>query len=403
MKTLSSLECLEPRIAPSTLIVANLNDSGAGSLRAAIAASHDGDVINFKTGLAGYIHVKSDIAITDSITINGAGKITLDGGGAVQLLEVNDGNLNVLKTVNLNGLIFRNGFSGTVHGGAILDAETLNITDCIFKGNTSKSSGGAIAAENDGSLSVINSTFSNNWADVGGAIAAAGTSDVLIKGSYFSGNSASSLGGAFAFAGGWGGAQGPAVNSLKIVDSQFYKNTCSYGGAGWIQTGDTTTVSISGSSFSTNQAPGVNGGPSAIAFGVTSHSSVTLSNSIFENNISHGNTGALGISSQGSVVMNSCTVKNNTGANYGGGIYFYGFDGGSMLVKNSTILGNKAALYGGGIWLQHGTMTLDHTLVRANTAALGAGIYNEASLSGGTLNLIASIINGNTPDQIYVA
>src|SRR5690349_2394012 len=41
------LEALEDRLCLSTITVMNANDSGAGSLRAAVAAAQNGDTINF--------------------------------------------------------------------------------------------------------------------------------------------------------------------------------------------------------------------------------------------------------------------------------------------------------------------------------------------------------------------
>src|SRR5262249_26551463 len=46
------LEALEDRVVPSTLTVTNNTDSGAGSLRAQIAAANPGDTIDF----APYVH-----------------------------------------------------------------------------------------------------------------------------------------------------------------------------------------------------------------------------------------------------------------------------------------------------------------------------------------------------------
>lgn len=43
------LEALEDRIVPSTLTVENSNDSGVGSLRAAIAQAAPGDTIDFSS------------------------------------------------------------------------------------------------------------------------------------------------------------------------------------------------------------------------------------------------------------------------------------------------------------------------------------------------------------------
>ena len=54
------LEPLEDRSLPSTFTVTNMNDSGPGSLRAAVLAAdaHPGpDTINFKPGLSGTIRL----------------------------------------------------------------------------------------------------------------------------------------------------------------------------------------------------------------------------------------------------------------------------------------------------------------------------------------------------------
>ena len=47
------LESLEDRTLPSTLTVVNLNDHGAGSLRAELAQAHSGDTIVFAPQLQG--------------------------------------------------------------------------------------------------------------------------------------------------------------------------------------------------------------------------------------------------------------------------------------------------------------------------------------------------------------
>src|SRR5262249_35750736 len=69
------LEALEGRDVPSTLTVMNNLDSGAGSLRAEIAAANPGDTIVFAPGLDGQtIQLTSgELAITKSLTIQGPG------------------------------------------------------------------------------------------------------------------------------------------------------------------------------------------------------------------------------------------------------------------------------------------------------------------------------------------
>src|SRR5439155_20250069 len=69
------LELLEARDVPSTLTVTHNHDSGAGSLRAAIAGAHSGDTIVFDPGLNGQtIALTSDeLAIRKSLDIEGPG------------------------------------------------------------------------------------------------------------------------------------------------------------------------------------------------------------------------------------------------------------------------------------------------------------------------------------------
>src|SRR6516165_5357296 len=67
------LEALEDRFLPSTLTVMNTNDSGAGSLRAEIAAANPGDTINFAPSLNGQtINLTSgQLVINKNLTVQG--------------------------------------------------------------------------------------------------------------------------------------------------------------------------------------------------------------------------------------------------------------------------------------------------------------------------------------------
>src|SRR5262249_41709554 len=78
------VEALDDRCLPSTFTVTNLLDTGAGSLRAAVAAANanpGADAIDFAT--AGTIALTSgELDITDSLTINGPGESALTVSGA---------------------------------------------------------------------------------------------------------------------------------------------------------------------------------------------------------------------------------------------------------------------------------------------------------------------------------
>src|SRR6516225_655304 len=75
------VETLEHRDVPSTLTVTNNLDSGAGSLRAEIAAARSGDTIVFAPSLDGktITLTHNELDITKNLTIQGpgAGQVTV--------------------------------------------------------------------------------------------------------------------------------------------------------------------------------------------------------------------------------------------------------------------------------------------------------------------------------------
>src|SRR5690349_13243272 len=74
----AALLCLGPTLAgAATIVVTNTADSGAGSLRAAIASATNGDTID-ATGISGTIYLTNgNLLITNSVSINGPGPTSL--------------------------------------------------------------------------------------------------------------------------------------------------------------------------------------------------------------------------------------------------------------------------------------------------------------------------------------
>ncbi|MGC3990604.1 MAG: hypothetical protein QM796_13175 [Chthoniobacteraceae bacterium] len=394
MKTYSSLELLEGRIAPSTVIVTNLNDSGAGSLRAAIAGSHNGDVIDFKTGLSGLIHVKSNLLIKDSLSINGGGRITLDGGGSTQLFNISN---NETSSVGLMGLTFRNGYGAD--GGAIYATGSLSITDCVFKQNVASDSGGAINQEG-GQLTITGSTFATNssgsnmvGALAGGAIYA-DVKSITITASNFSGNSSFEQGGAI-----WAFVSSSSPGAFTITNTHFDANKCGGSGGAISEEMLGGSAVISGSSFTKNSAS------SAGALWLYG-SAINLSSTQIIGNTAKSGGGGEFVTPSGFLTMTSCKILHNTATDgYGGGLIL-GEDaslGVLLTLKSTEVAGNTAqgSAYGqgGGIILAGGKLVLDHSVLTQNIGAIGGGIFNN----GGTVSNIASIISGNSPNQIYNA
>jgi hypothetical protein len=193
------LEPLEDRRCPSTITVTSIADSGAGTLRNALANAVNGDTIDFAPTLDG----RTIVLTTGQLNIQSA--ISIVGPGA-NLLSISNPKGLILQNiaigpVGVSGLTIRDGFggdeaggvrnegtlvlqgcvvtnnSGLTLGGAILNFGSLQVIDCTLTQNHSGGHGGAIA--NQGVLTVVDSTIANNNAASGGAIYDTGSSCTL--------------------------------------------------------------------------------------------------------------------------------------------------------------------------------------------------------------------------------
>ena len=103
------LEALEDRWMPSTLTVTNNLDSGAGSLRADIAAAKSGDTIVFAPSLDGktITLTSGELSITTGVTIQGPGasQLTVSGNNGYRVFEVNSSQPVVLSGLTVSNPI----------------------------------------------------------------------------------------------------------------------------------------------------------------------------------------------------------------------------------------------------------------------------------------------------------
>jgi CSLREA domain-containing protein len=159
--------------------------------------SNANDTITFS--VSGTITLSSPLPAIVSgqgaLTIDGGGSITVSGNNLVQVMVVNSG-----ADLTLRNITIANGSSGG-GGGGIFNAGTLTVTNSTFSNNSVgfSSSGGGIFNASGGTLTVTNSTFSNNsvFGGFGGGIYNAGGGTLTVTNSTFSGNSAIGGGGIF--------------------------------------------------------------------------------------------------------------------------------------------------------------------------------------------------------------
>src|ERR1041385_1475851 len=146
-------------------IVTNSNDSGAGSLRDAIAKACDGGTITFDMGqVVSPVNVQSlPLTINKGLTINGPGAsvLTISGNNQTRIFEVNVASPG---PVTLSNLTIANGRELGNNGGGVLKSNTgtLAISNTSFVNNRAFESGGGIYNSGSGVVNLTNCTFNGN-------------------------------------------------------------------------------------------------------------------------------------------------------------------------------------------------------------------------------------------------
>jgi hypothetical protein len=316
----------------ATLTVTNLADSGPGTLRDRLAASADGDRIEFH--VFGTIVLSNELTVSKSVVIAGPGVpfLKISGNQATRLFHIASGapGINSLclcdgRVSGTNGAVGRNGES--VMGGAIFIASgaSLGMSTVVISNN-------AVVGGQGGAANPAGSS-GNGGKGLGGAIANLGQLTLVVA--LVSGNSAS------------GGGGGPASPSPGAA------------GEGW-----------GGAIYSEGRA------------------NITLCT--INNNKAMAGTGVGapgrgvggGIYSMATLAAFVSTVASNSAggssSDMGGGI----FGSGPIFLGDLTIVGNDADV-GGGL---SGAADLGNSILAGNTA--GTGPDGNGNIMSSDYNLI---------------
>lgn len=173
----------------ATVVVTNLNDSGAGSLRQAIISAGSGDTIEFAVRGTITLTGGSITIATQNLTIKGPGAehLTIAGGGS-QIFNIATGaGVTTIQYVKLTNGVGNNGGAIAVSSGG------LNLLDSVITNSSATNFGGAIYQGNGaGVINVYRSELSNNSAAYGGAVCSDDNIlGIWINTSTLSGNSSS--------------------------------------------------------------------------------------------------------------------------------------------------------------------------------------------------------------------
>lgn len=402
----------------ATFTVTHTGDSGAGSLRQAIADAEGlagPDVITFDPALDGQTLVPTTVGdttygntafrITTDITIAGSSSVrtTLSGGQVLRLFYVAPG--GALSLVDLTvangqhqggnggeGRVFAGGGGGGPGmGGAIFVEGNLNVSRALFAGNVARGGqGGGYAAGivngGGGGANMLGHGADSPADGVGGA-GAVGNGTVGAGGNGGNNGQTGAAAGGFGAGGGGGG-------SIELDG-----NAGGFGGGGGGGRISTSVVTgLGGFGGGNGTGVGAAGGRGAGLGGAIMNNggTVTVSNSSFTNNTaaygtSGGTTGALGaggaiFSRNGSLTLVNVTLSANTALQGGRSVYALGDGGTASVTLYNSIAGQAAAgaaeLVGNAI---HGGATSwsgDHNIVRQSAAVTGLTFSNVDPLLG---------------------
>lgn len=442
----------------ATITVANLNNTGAGSLREAIQTdAAAGDTIAFAAGLTGTItldgtgnitgqnHVQDNRGTTgaifwqtDNLTLDGDNRIIVSGDNNSRVFSITAANATIENitvqegritsdvdnvygagiyhtgagdltvenaiitnntTVDLDGLatgVSASGASINLDGAGIgvgrenvTTGGSLIIRNSVITGNETTDDGGGIAVRNGRSLSIYNSTISNNIA--GGTANSNGTQPPNSDGGGISINS-----------------QDTTTNSTVIIQNTRIENNVADRQGGGIAITNGANITITESTIAGNTVNGIStnqGGtdlPDAFrgggAISSDGDSTITVERSTLSGNRALGvgtnnGGGAINIATRTAtdggnpqLTLRNTTISNNSTSSNGGAILFTAGAGsgsntytatGTLTSVNNTIAFNSAANSGGGIFTEDANTeahTIHNTILSNNSAPTASQI-----------------------------
>jgi beta-glucanase (GH16 family) len=274
---------------PTEVTVTNLDDSGEGSLREALATVADGGLVDFDPALAGgtIVLTSGQLEVDDSVTIDASAVpgIVVSGGNASRVFRIAAG-----ATVAMNDLVVADGVAAP-QGGGIQNFGTLSLDRVVVRDNIVDSpappnfeyGGGGIYNGSGATLNLTDSTVADNESlnQPAGGIYGFFGSTINITRSTVSGNQSGDVAGGLR-----------SLGNATIVNSTFSANESSaWHGGGIFHTDGSLTVT--NSTFAGNIAPaGTASGILVATFGAPADATLT-------NNVLQGTGGAVACAIEG--------------------------------------------------------------------------------------------------------
>ncbi|WP_338818864.1 DUF4347 domain-containing protein [Acidovorax temperans] len=352
----------------ATITVTNGVDSGAGSLRQALADALAGDTITFQSNMtvtlsSGELAINKNLTIDGDLNNDGVADVTLDANHSSRVISV-----DAAGVLTLDGLIIKNGLS-VGNGGD-------NTGNTIGPGRPGTGGlGGAI--KNAGSLVILNSTITDNKASGGG-----GTGGAFAKGG----------------GGGGGGGFGDGLGGIGGKDRVGEEPTAPSPGHGGNGSG---TSGGQRGGFGGSDVGGAGGGATIPYVGIgysiggagatASNGAISIggggggSGGFFDGGAGGAAVGA--IFNSGNLTIVNSAIVNNIAAGGGGG-------GGAASNYSSSGNGGAGGNGIGAVWNSSGTLRIDAT-TNTSLSTGNVGVGGSGGTVSGTGN-IAGVAGSST-------
>ena len=384
-------------VTGATIPVSNCNDSGAGSLRAAVGFASSGDTIDMSSQACIVNLTSSIVTSLADLTIVGNPNTKypmIDGQDTVRPFYHTGGG-----TLTLSGVSVRNGRRTVASGPA--DA----VGGCIR-------SNGSITLEDSSQVKYCKATQAGSGNAKGGAIFSSGSTLVLSNSSVTGGEAIAATGNSF---GGGIYAIGGVQMKYGTVSNSSATSSSGFTRGGGIYSGENLTSKSS--TIRGNVASGANSTIDAGGGAWIDGTSLILRSTISGNGADTAAALVLGRAGTGTSTISESTIADNAATasldKYGGGMYL----GNASTIRNCTISGNTEKnagnkKYGAGFKIKNGvSVTMSSTIVSGNSLLPSGGGTLPSDIRGtdgtpatvaGDHNLVGFSTFASTPADTIV-